>query len=154
MNQFTSSDLDRILQASRSYSVGLDNIFHRLEARALADHEKTSYPPYNLIKETDHRWVIEVALAGFKQEEFEVATETNVLSIRTVAEKNDDDRGYLHKGVAKRSFARTFTLSDDVKIGDVNYEDGLLTIVLNKVVPDSHKRKVYNIGCGCKPDSN
>ena len=116
MNHFTSSDLDKILQASRSYSVGLDNIFHRLEARALADHEKTSYPPYNLIKESETKWKIEVALAGFKKEEFEVATETNVLSIRTVKEKNDDHRGYLHKGVAKRTFARTFTLSDDVEL--------------------------------------
>ena len=145
MNHFTSSDLDKILQASRSYSVGLDNIFHRLEARALADHEKTSYPPYNLIKESETKWKIEVALAGFKKEEFEVATETNVLSIRTVKEKNDDHRGYLHKGVAKRTFARTFTLSDDVEIGSVDYQDGLLTIELNKIVPDSHKRKVYNI---------
>tara|TARA_A100001388_G_scaffold88735_1_gene64149 strand:- start:5228 stop:5668 length:441 start_codon:yes stop_codon:yes gene_type:complete len=145
MNHFTSSDLDKILQASRSYSVGLDNIFNRLEARALADHEKTSYPPYNLIKESETKWKIEVALAGFKKEEFEVATETNVLSIRTVKEKNDDHRGYLHKGVAKRTFARTFTLSDDVEVGSVNYQDGLLTIELNKIVPDSHKRKVYNI---------
>ena len=67
------------------------------------------------------------------------------MNLLNLKEKNDDHRGYLHKGVAKRTFARTFTLSDDVEIGSVDYQDGLLTIELNKIVPDSHKRKVYNI---------
>jgi molecular chaperone IbpA len=87
---------------------------------------------------------LEIALAGFKREEIEVTTEWNKLCVEA---KKSDDAGeeYLHQGLAKRAFTRTWTLSDDVEVTDVSFVDGLLTVKLNRVIPEHQKKKVYEI---------
>jgi len=125
------------------FSVGLDEIFNRLEA--MSGHN-TSYPPYNLIKHDAHNYEIEIALAGFKAEEIEVSTEQNILRVTSKVEKRDTERTYLHQGLSKRSFSNSWQLSDDVRISSVDFVDGLLTISLEKIVPEHQKKTVYNIG--------
>ena len=102
------------------------------------------YPPYNVVKESDTRWRIEMALAGWSRDDLEISTETNVLCVKSKADKDSDD-DYIHRGVAKRSFARSFNISEDVEVGDISYKDGLLAIHLTKIVPEKQKRKVYQI---------
>lgn len=96
--------------------VGLDDMFHRLES--MTHHDK-NYPPYNLIKHDTSNYEIQIALAGFKPEEIEVSTESNILRIATTHGKQDPKVEYVHKGVSKRSFTRTWQLGDDVRVTDV-----------------------------------
>jgi molecular chaperone IbpA len=124
------------------FSVGLDDVFNRLEA--MSGHN-TSYPPYNLIKHDAHNYEIEIALAGFKADEIEVSTEQNILRVTSKVEKRDTERIYLHKGLSKRSFNNSWQLSDDVRVSSVEFQDGLLTISLEKIVPEHQKKTVYTV---------
>ena len=123
--------------------VGLDDMFHRLES--MTHHDK-NYPPYNLIKHDTSNYEIQIALAGFKPEEIEVSTESNILRIATTHAKQDPKIEYVNRGVSKRSFTRTWQLGDDVRVTDVVFADGLLCVSLEKIIPEHQKRTVYEIG--------
>jgi molecular chaperone IbpA len=130
-------------QVYAPYGVGLDSVFNRLDA--MSGHN-TNYPPYNIIKNDAANYEIEIALAGFKADEIEISTEQNILRVASKVEKRDTDRTYLHKGLSKRSFSNTWQLGDDVRVSSVDFEDGLLTISLEKIIPEHQKRTTYNIG--------
>jgi molecular chaperone IbpA len=130
-------------QVYAPYGVGLDSVFNRLDA--MSGHN-TNYPPYNIIKNDAANYEIEVALAGFKAEEIEISTEQNILRVASKVAKRDTDRTYLHKGLSKRSFSNTWQLGDDVRVSSVDFADGLLTISLEKIIPEHQKKTVYNIG--------
>jgi len=125
-------------------SIGMDEWFKRFDT-AFETH--TNYPPYNLVKESSVDFRLEIALAGYKKEDIRVSTEWNKLFVESGKVRNSNDE-YIHQGLAKRAFKRTWTLSDDVVVGDVSFEDGLLTIKLNRVIPEHQKRKVYEIVSG------
>ena len=133
--------MDKIFDAAMTYSVGFEDLFNRMHSSASIH---TSYPPYNIVKETESEWRIEMALAGWSKDDIEISTETNVLTIKSKAEQ-ESDGDFIHRGVAKRSFTKTFNIADDVEIGDITYENGLLNIKLTKIVPESQKRKTYDI---------
>ena len=133
--------MDKIVDAAMTYSVGFEDLFNRMHSSASIH---TSYPPYNIVKETESEWRIEMALAGWSKDDIEISTETNVLTIKSKAEQ-ESDGDFIHRGVAKRSFTKTFNIADDVEIGDITHENGLLNIKLTKIVPESQKRKVYDI---------
>lgn len=125
------------------FNVGLDDVFHRLEAMS---GNNVNYPPYNLIKHDASNYEIEIALAGFKPEEIEVTTEQNILRVASNTEKRDPQRNYLHKGLSNRSFTRTWQLGEDVRISSVDFVNGLLTISLQRIIPEHQKRTTYTIG--------
>ena len=122
-------------------SIGMDEWFKRFDT-AFETH--TNYPPYNLVKESSVDFRLEIALAGYKREDIEVTTEWNKLFVEAKKSGDSSDE-YLHQGLAKRAFTRTWTLSDDVVVGDVSYVDGLLTVKLNRVIPEHQKKKIYEI---------
>ena len=129
-----------LLEIQRN-SIGLDEWFKRFDT-AFESH--TNYPPYNLVKESSIDFRLEIALAGYKKEDIEVTTEWNKLFVE--AKKVDDSIDeYLHQGLAKRAFIRSWTLSDDVEVKDISFEDGLLTIKMNRVIPEHQKKKVYEL---------
>ena len=144
LRKFTTKDLGAIVDAAERYSVGLDDVFHRLHSYGMG-HANNAYPPYNLVQESNIKWRIEVALAGWSKDEIEVSTESNVLMIRSVTPKNKGEEEYMHRGISTRTFARGFNLSDDVEIGEVAFNNGMLTITLQKVIPEHQKLKVYEI---------
>jgi len=86
-----------------------------------------------------------MALAGWSKDEIEVSTESNVLLVRSKSDKNKTEEEYMHRGVATRTFARGFNLSDDVEVSNVEYKDGMLTVTLQKIIPDHQKLKLYDI---------
>ena len=86
-----------------------------------------------------------MALAGWSKDEIEVSTESNVLLVRSKTAKSKGEEEYMHRGVATRTFARGFNLSDDVELGKVEFINGMLTIELQKIIPDHQKLKVYEI---------
>ena len=133
--------MDKIFDAAMTYSVGFEDLFNRMHSSASIH---TSYPPYNIVKETESEWRIEMALAGWSKDDIEISTETNVLTIKSKVEQ-ESDGDFIHRGVAKRSFTKTVNIADDVEIGEITHENGLLKIKLTKIVPESQKRKVYDI---------
>jgi molecular chaperone IbpA len=121
-------------------SIGLDEYFDRV----FKLHETTSnYPPYNLVQVSNVESRLELALAGFKKEEVYVYTQDGKLFVEGQKEDKETETNYLHKGLAQRSFTRAWTLSDDTEVRSVAFEDGLLTILLGKIVPEHHQRKDY-----------
>ncbi len=144
LRKFGTKDLGAIVDAVERYSVGVDDLFYRLHSYGAATPQN-SYPPYNLVKDSETKWRIELALAGWSKEDIEVSTETNVLIVKSKTAKDKGEGEYLHRGVATRTFARGINLADDVEVGEVKFENGLLIIELNRIIPDHQKRKVYNI---------
>jgi len=138
--KYNAADLDRLMDKITRNSIGMDEYFNRL----FHLHETTSnYPPYNLVQVNNVESRLELALAGFKKKEVYVYTQDGKLFVEGQKEDKETDSNYLHKGLAQRSFTRAWTLSDDTEVRSVDFEDGLLTIALGKIVPDHHKRKDY-----------
>jgi molecular chaperone IbpA len=121
-------------------SIGLDEYFDRI----FSLHETTSnYPPYNLVQISNVESRLELALAGFNKKEVYVYTQDGKLFIEGQKEDKETESNYIHKGLAQRSFTRSWTLSDDTEVRSVDFENGLLTVTLGRIVPDHHKRKDY-----------
>jgi molecular chaperone IbpA len=138
--KYNAADLDRLMDKITRNTIGMDEYFDRI----FNLHETTSnYPPYNLIQINNVESHLELALAGFKKEEVNVFTEYGKLFVEGQKADAETDRTFIHKGVAQRSFKRAWTLSDDTEVREVSFENGLLRIVLGKVVPDHHTRKDY-----------
>jgi molecular chaperone IbpA len=144
LRKFGTKDLGAIMDAAERYSVGLDDVFYRLHSYGMGTANE-AYPPYNLVKESEIKWRIEIALAGWSKDEIEVSTESNVLLIRSKAAKSKGEEEYMHRGVSTRTFARGFNLSDDVEVGEVKFDNGMLTIPLKKIIPEHQQLKVYDI---------
>ncbi len=140
LSRYTSADLPALMERITRNSIGMDEYFDRL----FNLHETTSnYPPYNLVQISSVESRLELALAGFAKKEVLVYTQDGKLFIEGQKEDKETDTNYLHKGLAQRSFTRTWTLADDTEVTSVNFEDGLLTVILGRIVPESHKRKDY-----------
>jgi molecular chaperone IbpA len=136
--KYNAANLDQLMDRITRNSIGMDEYFHRL----FTLHETTSnYPPYNLVEVSNVESRLELALAGFKKKEVYVYTQDGKLFVEGQKEDKETETNYLHKGMAQRSFTRSWTLSDDTEVRSVDFEDGLLSITLGKIVPEHHKRK-------------
>ena len=138
--KYQSADLPALLERINRNTIGLDEYFDRI----FKLHETTSnYPPYNLVQLSNVESKLEIALAGFKKQEVLVYTQDGKLFVEGQKEDKETGSEYIHKGLAQRSFTRAWTLSDETEVRSVEFEDGLLTVTLGKIVPDHHKRKDY-----------
>ena len=138
--RYTAADLPALLDRISKNSIGMHDYLDRV-----FDFQETTsnYPPYNLIQLNNHESKLEIALAGFKKDELKVYTEFGKLYVEGKKEEPENNGEFVHKGLAQRSFQRVWTVSDDTKVGSVKFEDGLLTVELNKIVPEHHARKEY-----------
>ena len=137
--RYHAANLPDLFDKITKNSIGMNDYLNRFW-----DMDTTSnYPPYNLIQVNNVLSRLELALAGFKQQEVKVYTEFGKLYVQGQKEDKETDGEFLHKGLAQRSFQRVWTISDDTKVGSVKFEDGLLTVELGKVVPEHHSRKEY-----------
>ena len=137
--RYSAADLPQLLDRINRNSIGMDEYFDRLFN---VYETSTNYPPYNLIQVSNVESRLEIALAGFKKEEVNVYKEYGKLFVEGQKE-TAGDTNYVHRGMAQRSFTRSWTLSDDTEIRSVTFEDGLLSIELGKIVPEHHVRKDY-----------
>ena len=137
--KYHAADLDRLMDKITKNSIGLDDYFNRV----LNLDTTTNYPPYNLIQLNNLESHLEIALAGFKKGEVNVFTEYGKLFVEGQREDTESEKTFVYKGLAQRSFQRAWTLSDDTEVREVTFEDGLLRIVLGKIVPEHHARKDY-----------
>ena len=140
LQRYHAANLPDLMEKINKNSIGLDDYFNNFFS---SDFPQSNYPPYNLIQLNNHESKLEIALAGFKKNELQVYTEFGKLYVKGKKEESEVDGEFVHKGLAQRSFERVWTVSDDTKVGSVKFEDGLLTVELNKIVPDHHARKEY-----------
>ena len=136
--KYNAANINQLLERINRNSIGMDEYFDRL----FNLHETTTnYPPYNLVTVSNVESRLELALAGFKKKQVNVYTQDGKLFVEGQREDGETGTEYVHRGVAQRSFTRAWTLSDETEVRSVSFEDGLLTIILGKVVPDHHQRK-------------
>jgi molecular chaperone IbpA len=142
----TQQDLQKML----GFSVGFDGLFNRLNTM---DTAQSGYPPYNIRKINDLQYVVELALAGFSKSDIEVEVTEGTLTIRSTTAKDDgadndenNEIGFVHRGIAKRTFSRAFQLSDDIIVQNADLQDGMLIVNLERVIPDEKKPRLIPIG--------
>tara|TARA_B100000029_G_scaffold453881_1_gene480004 strand:+ start:521 stop:949 length:429 start_codon:yes stop_codon:yes gene_type:complete len=138
LTRYRATDLPQLMEKINKYGIGLDSYFDHF----FSQDQSTNYPPYNLIHLSNHESRLEVALAGFKKDEVKVYTEYGKLFVEGKVEEKEEPE-YAYRGLSKRNFSRSWQLSEDVEIKHVDFEDGLLNVLLGKVVPEHHARKDY-----------
>ena len=137
--RYHAANLPELFDKITKNSIGMDDYLNQFW-----DSTTTSnYPPYNLVHLSNHESKLEIALAGFKRDEVKVYTEFGKLYVEGKKEESEVDGTFVHKGLAKRSFERVWAITDDTKVGSVSFDDGLLVVTLNKIVPEHHSRKDY-----------
>lgn len=118
--------------------VGFDRVFNHFEE--ILRTNQTNYPPFNIIKTDENNWLIEIAVAGFKQGDINIVVKEQQLTIEG-KQTTDETRDYIHRGLSSRDFVRSWTLADHVEVRDAIQEDGILTIHLERVIPEEKKPK-------------
>ena len=126
------------------YAVGYDRIFDHLSRYVDNNVTSTGFPPYNIRKEGDYNYTIEMALAGFGKKDIEVEVVEGTLSVRSMKE-NDEDDSTVYRGISRRRFDRKFTVADDVVVNGASLENGMLTINLERVVPEEKKPRLIEV---------
>ena len=126
------------------YAVGYDRIFDHLSRYVDNNATSTGFPPYNIRKEGDYNYTIEMALAGFGKKDIEVEVAESTLSVRSMKE-NDEDDSTVYRGISRRRFDRKFTVADDVVVNGASLENGMLTIDLERVVPEEKKPRLITV---------
>ena len=121
------------------YSVGFDHVEELLRSSVSRGDQVSTYPPYNIESSGETSYRITIALAGFAEEDLDIIQTENSLVIEGNAKGRDSKEGYLHQGIANRAFKRSFKLADYVKVTGANLENGLLTIDLERELPEALK---------------
>ena len=138
LTRYHATNLPDLMDKISKNSIGMDDYLN-----SFFNYETTpSYPPYNLIQLNNVESRLEIALAGFSKKEIKVYTEYGRLIVEG-AKEDTKDAEYVHRGLAQRNFNRTWTLSEDTEVREVQFKDGLLTVKLGKIVPEHHARKDY-----------
>ena len=137
------SFLDNLNQLNH-YAVGFDRVFDRLNDYASHQSTSNTFPPYNIRKDGDFNFEIELALAGFGKKDIEVEVADGVLTIRSVKENEDSD-DVIHRGISYRKFIRKFTIADDIVVNSAKLDNGLLRVSLERVVPEEKKPRLIDV---------
>ena len=137
----TTHPFDRV----KTYSIGFDRMLDTLFDENVST--ATNYPPYNIVKVSDSEYAIQIAVAGFDKKDIEIETKENTLTVKSVEKKEElvDDVKYLHKGISNRAFTRSFTVADDVVVKGATYENGLLNVELERIIPEEKKPRMIKI---------
>ena len=134
------------IEKALGFSIGFDSMFDRL----LGDNTQyvtnnQGYPPYNIRKDGDTKHFIEMAVAGLSEDDLEVELKEGTLSIRS-KQSTEDESVYVHRGIATRTFERSFALSDDIVVKGCNLTNGMLTVELEKIIPEEKRARLIPIG--------
>lgn len=125
--------------------LGFDQMFNDFEHR-FANQINSNYPPYNILKRDENSYEIQIAVTGFDKDEVTVEIDQNQLVVRAERKALDAAEGeYLHRGLASRSFERSWTLAEYVEVGEGSIKNGVLTIDLKRIVPEALKPRVLKI---------
>jgi molecular chaperone IbpA len=139
-----------IFNQLRPVTIGFDNVFDHFERMMDGDQIFSSggvnYPPYNIVKTGENTHDIEVALAGFSKKDIDIEYKNNMLTIKSTKESiSNKADGVVHRGISQRYFSKSFTIADDVEVKGAELKDGLLTVSLERIIPESKKAKKIDI---------
>ena len=129
------------------YAVGFDRMFDNLN-RYVDNNQQAhgGFPPYNIRKEGDYNYAIEMALAGFGKKDIDMEVKDGTLAVRSTKEnETDTDDNQLYRGISYRKFDRKFTLSEDIVVQEASLENGMLTINLERIVPEEKKSRLIEV---------
>jgi len=126
------------------FMIGYERIFNELDNFYNDNRHSSGYPPYDMRKDGEFNFIIEIALAGFNKDDIEVIVSDNVLSIKSLKENSKEDA--IHKGISYRKFTRKFSLAEDIIVNSADLKNGLLTIKLERVIPEEKKPRKIKIG--------
>lgn len=135
-------DLSPLLRSS----VGFDDLFRLTESLSRVDPSSQSYPPYNIEKLGEDDYRITMAVAGFSADELDIEIEDRSLTVTARSSEEEEGRTFLHRGIAKRAFERSFRLAETVEVSGARFENGLLSIDLVRRVPEHLKPRKIAIG--------
>lgn len=138
MKQLYATTLD--LPSLHRFAVGFDPLLNALTRTAGATNN-SNYPPYNIVKQGENNYTVEVAVAGFEESELDVEVIDGELIIKGENKREDESVTYLHQGIAARNFIRTFALAENVEVRGATVRNGILTVSLEHIVPESAKPK-------------
>ena len=137
--KFNAADLDQLMDKIVRNSIGVDDYL----TNVFQTKTQSNYTPYNVVQLNNTETRLDIALAGFTKDEVNAFTEYGKLTVKGDKEPITEEGHYLHKGLAYRNFERSWTLAEGTEVTDVNFENGLLTILVKKIVPEHHARKDY-----------
>ncbi|CAN0335116.1 unnamed protein product [Discosporangium mesarthrocarpum] len=129
-------------------TVGFDHLSSLLDAVSRGDTNSNGYPPYNIERLEQDQYRITMAVAGFVQDELDIQTEKQTLTVKGSKQQDDVERNYLHQGIAARNFERRFQLADHVEVKAARLENGMLHIDLVKEIPEAEKPRSIPINGG------
>ncbi|MBM1220058.1 Hsp20 family protein [Ponticoccus sp. SC2-23] len=127
--------MSKLTLGAHPYLLGFEQLERLVERTAKSGND--GYPPYNIEQTSDHSYRITLAVAGFGEDELSITVEDSSLVIRGRQSEDDADRVYLHRGIARRQFQRSFVLADGVDVGEAFLQNGLLHVDLSRKVPES-----------------
>lgn len=139
MQNFDFSPLYRTL-------VGFDRVAEMIDQAARAEPSSQGYPPYNIEQLDENTYQIELAVAGFDEDDLNIEVREGVLMVSGGKQQQDDSREFLHRGIATRAFERRFQLADYVQVTGANMKNGMLMIELNRELPEAMKPRTIEIG--------
>jgi molecular chaperone IbpA len=139
-NTLTLRSLD--IPSIHKFGIGFDTMLDEL-MRINNQQNQTNYPPYNIVKLTEDNFLIEIAVAGFSEGEIDINLDNRVLTIKGTKATSANE--YLHKGISDRDFVREFTLAEYVEVAYAVQKDGILTINLERIIPEEKKPKTIAI---------
>jgi molecular chaperone IbpA len=131
----------------RRSAVGFDHLFDLLET-GMRGEASDGYPPFDIARDGENSYTITLAVAGFRPGEIEIVAQRNQLSVTGKPAEDTEQRAYLHRGIARRAFERRFQLADFIEVGEAQFENGLLSIALRRVIPEAMKPRKIAIGKG------
>jgi|TARA_A200000159_G_scaffold129179_1_gene125400 molecular chaperone IbpA len=141
-----------IFNQLRPVTVGFDNVFDHFESMfdegMFRMPTATNFPPYNIVKTGEYTYDVELALAGFSKDDIEVHYENNMLTVKSKQKDKSeakDSEGVIHRGISKRWFSKSFTISDDVEIKGAELKDGLLKVSMERIVPEGKKARTIEV---------
>ena len=138
--QIHALDLPSFVNQIHRQTIGFDSLFDQLN-RQFANSKSDNYPPHTVVKLDDTHYVIELAVAGFAENEIDVELKENVLTVRGEKPKAEKEIEYLHKGISARNFVRTFPLAENIEVRGASVKNGILAIALEQLVPEEEKPK-------------
>jgi len=123
----------------KNLTVGFDDVFEQLSD--LTRFEVPKYPPYNIRKTEDNKYQLEMALAGFSKVDLDVEVKDNTLTV-SGNNSNEEEGGFVYKGIAQRAFTRQWALTDYLKVFNAKFKDGVLIVDMEVNQPESKAKKV------------
>jgi molecular chaperone IbpA len=133
-------------------TLGFDKFFDDVEKLMSMDVQKSvsNFPPHNILKLNESHYIVELAVAGFSKDEIEISVENGTLTVKGVKEEKESTVQYLHKGIGTRSFTKTLTIADTIEVKGAEFNDGILSIGLENIIPEHKKPRKIEIGEGLK----